>query len=107
MFGVKRSPGQTPRPLPAPAPVVPVSRVQLTGRLVGIEGSDILELIHLDVTGTEQREQQILATGLINEQVNVTVELVDVAAALHEMAASQGGEYDPISGTMLMEGEAV
>ncbi len=105
----RRLPFQTPRPirprleLPADAP----RRVAMTGRLVGAEGSTILELLHLEIAGADQLAEQLALTKLVDQRVNITVELVDEEAALHEMAASQDGEYDPVSGTMLMEGEAI
>lgn len=110
MTGARRLPGREPlperrtRPLPEPG-----TTVELVGRLVGVEGSNILEILHLEVEPDQYEAQRRLAS-LADCRVRITVqvpeECMDSMADPNFGASHVGGQYDPCSGTMLMEGEA-
>lgn len=104
----RRLPHRTPRPVPVPRalPVPDVTSVELTGRLVGVEGMRILEILHLDLSGTDQYEAQMFAAQLINHQVRITVALVETATVLPH-PAEEFGEMPAFFAAALQEAARV
>lgn len=81
MFSVRRIPGRVPVDFPPPADAPERERVEtatIEGRLVGVEGSSILEILHLDVSGTDQYGVQRDLVTMVNGRVRITVEALDV-----------------------------
>lgn len=74
--GARRLPGRTPRRArPEQLRPVPVQRVEIHGRLVGVEGNDPLEVLHVHLEGGAQLQAQLDMVTLIDQRVTITVEL--------------------------------
>lgn len=78
MYSTRRLPGRTPAPVMEPTDIPEeeqINRVEIEGRLVGVEGSSIMEILHLDLSGTDQFRAQRDLVSMVNRRVRITVEV--------------------------------